>query len=130
MRHLLCYVTMPDLAHCTIVGELQDHHQLNYLPRYSPFLNCAERAGSAMKCAAKRTPPDPAVQGELINHNQLAHQMHQTLHGYRLNILRREMTNALQQITQVKCQNWFITLFICPCLRVNCTKRKSYFEHC
>lgn len=85
---------------------MEPQHHLHFLPRYSPFLNCAERAGSAMKSVVKKRLSDPLVQAEIRNHN-LAHQLNQTLQGYRLNILRREMIAALQQITQAKCQNWF-----------------------
>lgn len=92
--------------HCGVLGTLEQHHKLHYLPRYSPFLNCAEMAGSAMKSASKQTISDAVIQEELANH-EIAHQLRQTLHHYRMAILQREMVKALENVTQTKCQQWF-----------------------
>jgi hypothetical protein len=81
-------------------------HQLRYLPRYSPYLNCAEYAGSALKAAVKRSLSELPIQMEMADREQAAH-LNQTLHRWRLNILRREMERALPVLTQQKCQHWF-----------------------
>jgi transposase len=88
--------------HCN-APALAHNHELAYLPRYSPFLNCTEMAGSALKSAAKRRLSEPAIQAELREDDGLF----QTLHHRRLHILRREMERALECITQAKCSNWF-----------------------
>jgi hypothetical protein len=100
---LLCDNARP---HGDEEAGMQPHHHLHYLPHYSPFLKPAEMAGSTMKAGAKRRLSQPDVQTELMDHN-LAHNQNLTLQGFRLNILRREMTAALDEITQLKCQNWF-----------------------
>jgi hypothetical protein len=90
------------------------NHQLRYLPRYSPFLNMAERAGSSMKSAVKRYLSAPEVQAELAD-RMAALQHHQTLQGWRATILQREMTKALQEITPAKCLKRFNkSLHYCP----------------
>lgn len=100
---LLCDNARPHVNVATVL----ENHTIHYLPRYSPFLNCAEMAGSCMKSCAKRALTDPVIQAEL-NNNERANQLHQSLQGYRLNILRREMMKALlQEITKEKCQHWF-----------------------
>lgn len=85
---------------------LSESHLLRYLPRYSPYLNAAERAGSSVKSAAKRSISSPAIQVEFADRlSALANNM--TLHGWRMKILRREMEKALEEITTEKCRRWF-----------------------
>jgi transposase len=103
---------------------LAPHHQLLFLPRYSPFLNTAERAGSSMKSAVKRFLSTPVIQAELAD-RQAALQQHQTLHGWRTSILQREMEKALQSITTEKCRKWFNKgLQYCP----RCLNNENIFS--
>ncbi|MEL7523457.1 MAG: transposase, partial [Cyanobacteria bacterium J06553_1] len=84
--------------------ELSHGHDIRNLPKYSPFLNPAEMAGSCIKAAMKRRMSDPAIQSELSDREASPNL---TLHEIRLRILRREMTTAINEITQAKCQQWF-----------------------
>lgn len=73
------------------------------LPRYSPYLNGYEIAGSFVKAAIKRKLSEPAIQHEIYQRN---HSRHETLHNRRLRILRREIELSLHEITAHKCMQW------------------------
>jgi hypothetical protein len=101
------FVMMCDNARPHNNGHMDNaNHDICYLPRYSPFINCAERAGSAVKAAIKRELSEPVIQMEIAN-REAAHLQNLSLHRHRLNILKREMTKALSVITKEKCIRWF-----------------------
>jgi transposase len=86
------FVLMCDNARPHNNGHMDNtNHDLSYLPRYSPFINCAERAGSAVKAAVKRELSEPGIQIEIAN-REAAHLQNLSLYRHRLNILKREMT--------------------------------------
>jgi len=75
-----------------------------YLPKYSPFLNATEMAGSCLKAAIKRRLGEPDVQREIYNRDL---PRNETLHNRRMRILHREMTESLNEITIEKCRKWY-----------------------
>lgn len=85
---------------------LSEGHDLRYLPRYSPFVNCAEMAGSSVKAVVKQALATPQLQLE-IDDRQAAAAAHQTLHQRRIQILRRELQGAIETLTQHKCLQFF-----------------------
>ena len=62
--------------------------EVRFLPRYSPFLNATEMAGSCLKAAIKRRMAEPHVQRELYERDM---PREETLHNRRMRILRREV---------------------------------------
>ena len=98
--------------------RMAEHHEFRFLPKYSPFLNAAEMAGSCVKAAAKRRLSEPSIHQELEDRNAVA-AAHQTLQEHRLIVLRREMEIAIGCLTQPKCQEWFnhTMTYIPKCLR-------------
>ena len=76
---------------------LSGGHDLHYLPRYSPFINCAEMDGSTVKAAVKQALVTLQLQLE-IDDRQAAIVAHQTLHQ-RLQILRCELQGAMETYT-------------------------------
>lgn len=82
--------------------NLGDQHQTRFLPKYSPFLNQCEMAGSCVKSAVKRRINDPDIRVEI-----------------RLRILKREVQQSLVEITPPKCQQWFnhTMTYVPLCLR-------------
>ena len=89
-------------AHGNLPNVGERHIELKYLPKYSPFLNMCEMAGSCLKSALKRRIADPIIQEEV--HNRDAGE---TLHQRRLRILIRETEPCLQEITIFKCNQWY-----------------------
>jgi hypothetical protein len=87
------------------VPTMTDGHRHRFLPPYSPFINPAERAGSALKADLKRRLQDPHVQQETAN-RQLAAAAGITQHQHRMQILKREVRLALTCITQNNCMRW------------------------
>lgn len=86
------------------VPRLDDGQEVRFLPRYSPFLNAAEMAGSALKAAVKQRLTEPAVQMEIYERDA---PREETLHARRMRVLRRECEAALPEITAAKCSQWF-----------------------
>ena len=82
--------------------NLGDHAEIHFLPRYSPFLNTCEMAGSALKAAIKRRLTEPEIQQEIHNPDIV----NETRHDRRIRILRRETENSLDVITMAKCAQW------------------------
>lgn len=76
---------------------------IKYLPKYSPFLNACEMAGSSLKAAIKRRLTEPSVQQEIYDRDS---PRVETLHARRVNVLRREVELALDVITPRKCIQW------------------------
>ena len=77
-------------------------HELKFLPKYSPFLNAAEMAGSCVKAFAKRRLSEPSVQAELEERAANA-----TLQETRLQVLRPKILHSLEKILGEKCRQWF-----------------------
>ena len=90
---------------------LSEGNEIRHLPTYSPFINPAEMAGSCVKAAMKRILSDPTIQTEIYDREASPNL---TLHEIRLRILRREMTNAINEVTQVKLKS-NLTFHISDC---------------
>ena len=105
--------------HLKLPQLLTENHEIRYLPKYSPFLNVAEYAGSALKAAVKRAISDPQVQRE-ADDRVAAAIAGNTLQQHRLNILQRELERALPTITQNKCRQFFnhVLTYGPACLRM------------
>lgn len=87
--------------------EMNDEeHEIVRLPRFSPYLNAAEYAGSCLKSHVKQRLSDPSIQQE-IGDRDAARQAGQTLQARRLLILRREITACIPQLTREKCMSWY-----------------------
>lgn len=91
-------------AHLHVPG-MHAGHQHRFLPAYSPFLNPAERAGSALKAELKRRLHVGGIQAEVADRQQAA-AAGLTLHQHRMCILRREVELAMNCITDAKCMQW------------------------
>ena len=98
--------------------SLSENHKLMYLPRYSPFLNCAEMAGSQLKATVKRKLTEPHMRREMDN-NVDAAASGRTLHAHRLFILERELQSATNDLDQRMCQNFLrhVMSYTSRCLR-------------
>ena len=97
------FVLLMDNVRChSDPPDLNEGHQIRFLPKYSPYLNAAEMAGSCVKAAAKRRLSDPIIQVEL----QTA-EPGLTLHRHPMNVLMREVQESLQEITREKCLRWY-----------------------
>lgn len=95
------YVLLLDNASSHLnVPNFGDQGQIIYLPKYSPFLNACEMAGSCLKAAVKRQLSDPAIQREIFNRQA---PRTETLHNRRVRIVRQEIENGLPTITVNKC---------------------------
>ena len=90
-------------AHAVVPG-LEENHDVMFLPRYSPFLNACEMAGSCLKAAVKRRLTEPDIQREIYERNV---PRDETLCARRIRILRREIEMSLPVITAHKCQQFF-----------------------
>lgn len=84
--------------------ELSDGHSIRFLPPYSPFMNVAEYAGSCLTSHVKRVLATPALRDELRDVANL--EPHESLHGFRLRVLKRVVEENLNQITSAKCVQW------------------------
>ena len=82
--------------------RMAENHEVRNLPKYSPFLNPAENAGSCVKAAVKRRLSEPSVQNELCSRIG-----NLTMHENRLRVLQREIEASMPAITQHKCLQWF-----------------------
>jgi transposase len=92
-------------AHVDIEAAILEPHEVRRLPRYSPFLNLAEFANSALKAAVKRQLASPRVQAALSDRQQAAN-AGVTLQQHRLRIMRTCIEHGVQQLTQPKCESW------------------------
>ena len=103
----------PSHSNAPSIGE---QGQLRYLPKYSPFLNACEMAGSSLKAALKRRLSEPGIQLEIYNRHD--HRT-ETLQSRRVRVLHRELEHCLQVLTPRKCSQWVNhTLTYMPsCLR-------------
>jgi transposase len=111
------YIILCDNASCHLnAPHLGDHCRLMYLPKYAPYLNACEMAGSCLKAAAKRRLGEADVQAEIYNR---AAPREETLENRRKRILRRELETAINKNTQPKCAQWarHVTTYIPKCLR-------------
>ena len=99
-------------------GLQKDDHEQRALPRYSPFLNIAENAISALKSAVKRRLTEPGLAVELSD-QQAAQLNGRSLHQHRLSILRGIIESELPVITQQKCRNWYehMTPYLPRCMQ-------------
>ena len=82
------------------VPNFGEQGTLRYLPRYSPFINACEIAGSCLKAVVKQRLVEPGVQREI--YDRVASQ-DETLYNRRIRIVSREMDNALPVLTVHKC---------------------------
>lgn len=98
------------------VPTMSDGHDHRFLPPYSPFINPAERAGSALKAAVKRRIQAPAIQREVANRN-LALAAGFTMEQHRLAILKREVEASMAVLTPMKCVRWI-------------NRNQVYFQRC
>ena len=109
LAELLRYNDDPYVLLCDSVSShlnapnFGDQGQLKYLPKYSPFLNACEMAGSCLKAAVKRQMTEPAVQQEIYNREA---PRNETLHNRRMRIVSREIKNGLPTITVQKCAQY------------------------
>lgn len=109
LAELLRYNDDPYVLLCDSVSShlnapnFGDQGQLKYLPKYSPFLNACEMAGSCLKAAVKRKTTEPAVQQEIYNREA---PRNETLHNRRMRIVSREIENGLPTITVQKCAQY------------------------
>lgn len=102
---LLCDNARPHAP--TNPPRLNDNHQIRYLPRYSPFINCAEMAGSVVKAAVKRSITNPEVRMEMDNRTA-AGNARITLQQHRLQVLQRHLERHIpEEISVDKCQRFF-----------------------
>lgn len=87
------------------VSSLSEHHEVKYLPAYSPMLTPVENAFSAWKWAVKNRLADPAVQALFTDSTEAArHNMN--LLQWRRHLLRTHGEDTIPVITQQKCLNW------------------------
>ncbi len=98
---------------------LSDNHELRYLPRYSPFLNCAEMAGSQLKATVKRKLSEPNLRLEMDDHITAA-ASGRTLHAQRLSIILRELQSSTNDLSQQMCRNFLrhVMSYTSRCLRL------------
>ena len=87
----------------------------SYLPKYSPFLNACEMAGSVFEAALKRRLTKP-VQREMCDRDSLRFE---SLHIRRENISRREVEPSLDAVTLQECCQWanHVITYLPKCLR-------------
>ena len=90
-----------------IKPEYQMQFSIRTQPPYSPFLNPTEMAHSCFKADISRQLTEPTTQEELLDLANLRQQAGLTMAAWRGEILKRCARNALTQITQAKCANWF-----------------------
>ena len=74
---------------------------------YSPFLNPTEMAHSCFKAHLGHQLTDPTTQEELLDEANLRQQAGLSQAAWRCEILKWCARDALLQITQNKCANWF-----------------------
>ena len=79
--------------------------EIHYLPKYSPFLNACETAGSVVKAAVKRRMTEPDVQREIYDRD--VDRAGETLHMRRIRVVSREVEDALPAITPRKCADFY-----------------------
>ena len=91
-------------AHTNVPGMGEWHNQ-RFLPPYSPFLNAAERAGSCLKAALKRSLSQPDIQRQAGDRDAAA-AAGITMHQHRLRILQQLIDAAVFEITPFKCRQW------------------------
>ena len=84
--------------------EFEDRFHVIMLPPYCPFFNPVEQAHSCLKSAIKQHLVLPHIQAEIRNMRAEAGLNQQQ---WRANVLLQIGNNALQQITQQKCANWY-----------------------
>ena len=96
--------------------NIRGHGSVRYLPKYSPFLNACEMAGSSLKAALKRRLTEPVVQQEIYERDA---PRIETLRDRRVKILRREVELSMDVITPQKCTQWVnhIMTYLPMCLR-------------
>ena len=87
------------------VPVMSNGHDFRFLPPYSPFINPAERAGSALKAALKLRIQTTAIQREVADRN-LALAANATMEQHRMSVLKREVDASMSVITQQKCFQW------------------------
>ena len=98
---LLCDNARPHAP--TNPPRLNDNHQLRYLPPYSPFINCAEMAGSVVKAAVKRSITNAEIRMEMDDRTAAAN-AGSTLQQHRLQVLQRELKRHIPEVLSVdKC---------------------------
>ena len=97
-------------------STMLDGHDFRFLPPYSPFINPAERAGSALKAAVKQRVQTPAIQREVADRH-LAQAAGVTMDQHRMAVLKREVEASMDVITQHKCIQW-------------CNHNLTYFQRC
>ena len=78
-----------------------DQGEIMCLPKYSPFLNVAETAGSCVKASSKRVMATPEVQQEIYDRGGGGGRPRgvETLHNQRIRIVKREFENAIPMTT-------------------------------
>lgn len=93
-----------------------DQGTLKYLPKYSPFINACEMAGSCLKAAVKQKLSEPAIQQEI--YDRVAPQ-DETLPNRRIRVVSREMVNSLPVLTVQKCSDFVqhIMQYVPACIR-------------
>lgn len=96
--------------HRNVPPMANEEHNLKPLPRYSPFLNIAENAISALKAACKQQLSEPAMQARMHD-SAAAHAVGMTQHAFRMTLLQTVITNCLPAITQNKCVAWHNHVF-------------------
>lgn len=87
------------------VPTMSEGHDFHFLLPYSPFLNPAEQAGSALMAAVKLRLQTPAIQREVGDRN-LAQMASATMEQHRMSVLKREVEESISVITQQKCIQW------------------------
>ena len=96
--------------------NMGDQAEVVYLPKYAPYLNACEMAGSCLKAAIKQCLTEPNIQQEIYNRDNLAGE---TLQARRLRVLRREVRNCVGELTPQKCEKWcgFTMRYVPLCIR-------------
>ena len=109
---VLCDNARPHLNSVNI-GE---RGTIRYLPKFSPFMNACEFAGSCLKAAVKQKLTEPEIQQEIYDRETVRTE---TLHQRRIRIVAREVENSLHVLTQQKCSNFLnhIMQYIPACIR-------------
>lgn len=85
--------------------SFQEHHCIQALPRYSPFLNPTEEGISSFKSALKRHLSQPTMQ-LAFGDRESARRAARTLHEHRLHLLRDAIDQTIGVITIDKCVRW------------------------
>ena len=76
---------------------------VRYLPKFSPFINACEFAGSCLKTAVKQKLTETFVQPELDNRELIRTE---TSHQRKIRIVSREVENSLHVLTAQQCYNF------------------------